>query len=118
MKEHCREYKLDMQFNDFNKSIRQRTIDYSYRPSAEFLNSLDDPITATLAALGPRDIWNRQFFEEYLKAYGLYALLAIKEESINQISNKMYDEKLEKAFSLDYKLRQKEQSGPRLVKIK
>ncbi len=118
LKEYCREYKLDMQFNDFNKSIRQRTIDYSYRPSAEFLNSLDDPITATLAALGPRDIWNRQFFEEYLKAYGSYALLAIKEESINQISNKMYDEKLEKAFSLDYKLRQKEQSGPRLVKKK
>lgn len=118
LKEHCRKYKLDWQFNDFNKSIRQRTIDYSYRPSAEFLNSLDDPITATLAALGPRDIWNRQFFEEYLKAYGSYALLTIKEENINQISNKMYDEKLERAFSLDYKLRQKEQSGPKLVKKK
>ena len=117
-KEYCKKYRLDMQFNEFNRNVRQRTIDYSYRPSVEFLNSLDDQITSTLAALGPRDIWNRQFFEEYLKAYGSWALLTLKEENINQISNKMYDEKLEKALNLDFQPIQQEQSGPVLVKKK
>ncbi|MBQ7790187.1 MAG: hypothetical protein IJ399_02875 [Bacilli bacterium] len=112
LEEYCKKYRLDMQFDEFNKNVRQRTIDYSYRPSVEFLNSLGDPITSTLAALGPRDIWNRQFFEEYLKAYGLWALLTLKEENINQISNKMYDEKLEKVLKLDFQPIHQEQSGP------
>ena len=116
LKEYCKKYKLDMQFDEFNRNIRQRTIDYSYRPSVEFLNSLDNPITSTLAALGPRDIWNRQFFVEYLKAYGSWALLTLKEENINQISNKMYDEKLEKALNLGFQPIQQEQSGPVLAK--
>lgn len=116
LKEYCKKYKLDMQFDEFNRNIRQRTIDYSYRPSVEFLNSLDNPITSTLAALGPRDIWNRQFFEEYLKAYGSWALLTLKEENINQISNKMYDEKLEKALNLGFQPIQQEQNGPVLTK--
>lgn len=115
-KEYCKKYRLDMQFDEFNRNVRQRRIDYSYRPSVDFLNSLNEPIIATLAALGPRDIWNREFFEEYLKAYGLWALLTLKEENINQISNKMYDEKLEKARNIDFQLTQQEQCGQVLTK--
>lgn len=116
LKEYCKKFRLDMQFDEFNRNVRQRTIDYSYRPSVEFLNSLDDPKTSTLAALGPRDIWNRYFFEEYLKVYGLWALLTLQEENINQISNKLYDEKLEKAINLDFQQTKQKQSVPVLAK--
>lgn len=99
VKEYCKKYRLDMQYNDFNKDVTKGTIEYSYRrPSVEFLNSIDNPITATLAALGPREIWNKQFYKEYLKKYGLYAIVIIKEENINQISNKLYDDILDKSY--------------------
>ena len=63
-----------MQYNDFNKDVTKGTIEYSYRrPSVEFLNSIDNPITAILAALGPREIWNKQFYKEYLKFRTLIA---------------------------------------------
>lgn len=116
LKEYCKNNILDMQFDEFNRNVRFKRIDYSYRPSVEFLNSLDDPITSTLAALGPRDIWNKEFFNEYLKAYGLWALLTLREENINVISNKMYDEKLEKALNLNFELTHQEQSSPVLIK--
>lgn len=114
LKEYCKKNRLDMNFNGFNKNIRQRAIDYSYRPSVEFLNSIDSPITSALAALGPRDIWNRQFFDEYLKIYGLWVLQ--NEEYIYQISNKLYDEKIEKILSLNTQLNQQEQNRTTIVK--
>lgn len=89
-----------MQSNKFIKNMRNRKINYSYNPSVKFLNSIENPIVATLAALGPREIWNKVFFEEYVKAYGLWALVVLNEEKINQISNKMYDEKMKKVLKL------------------
>lgn len=99
-KDYFEKHDFDMQSNKFIKNIRNRKINYSYNPSVKFLNSIENPIVATLAALGPREIWNKVFFEEYVKAYGLWALVVLNEEKINQISNKMYDEKMKKVLKL------------------
>lgn len=101
--EECKRQRIPMKFDSYDQNAPFKKIDYSYRPSSEFLNSIEDPIIATLAALGPRSIWNDEFYKEYLKAYGLWALLTLQKENIIKISDQMYSEELEKALELKRK---------------
>lgn len=99
--EYCKKVNKNIKFDKFDlNSNGLNRIFYSYRPSCDFLNSFDNPITQTLAALGPRNIWNNNFYNEYLRAYGLWALLTLQEENIVKISEQLYDEKIEKALKL------------------
>lgn len=101
--EECKRQRISMKFDSYDQNAPFKKIDYSYRPSVEFLNSIEDPIIATLAALGPRSIWNDEFYKEYLKAYGLWALLTLQKENIIKISDQMYSDELEKALELKRK---------------
>lgn len=96
----CRRQKESMQFDSFDPNAVFKRIDYVYRPSSEFLNSIEEPIIARLAALGPRSVWNEEFYKEYLKAYGLWALLSLQKENIIKISDQMYSNELEKSLKL------------------
>lgn len=80
---------------DVNNAIKR--ICYSYRPSTDFLNQIEDPLVAILAALGPKDVWSLNYLREYLRTYGTLARLILKEEEIKRSAGKMYDEKLEKS---------------------
>lgn len=96
----CRLQKESMQFDSFDQNAVFKRIDYVYRPSSKFLNSIEDPMIARLAALGPRSVWNEEFYKEYLKAYGLWALLTLQKEKIIKISDQMYSDELEKSLKL------------------
>lgn len=98
--EECMKQGTSMKFDSFDQNAVFKRIDYSYRPSSEFLNSINDPIIATLAALGPRSVWNDEFYKEYLRAYGLWALLTLQKENIIKISDQMYSDELEKTLNL------------------